>query len=106
MSHLIGVPGRGAPCRGVQLSGAYDPAIESAGGLTIDTPLGPVDLVAVDRALSGRRVPLTPADRAYVLEHVPTDYPALEAAAAALGITRAGVERAVTRARGRIGAAA
>jgi hypothetical protein len=106
MDHLIGAPGRGALGRGVQLSGAYDPRIESAGGLTVDTLLGPVDLVAVGHILAGRRVPLTPADRAYVLERVPTDYPSLTAAAAALGITRDSVERAATRARARVGAAA
>lgn len=106
MDQLIGVPGRGALGRGVLLSGAYDPTVESAGGFTVDTPFGPVDLVAVDRILSGRRVPLTPADRAYVLERVPTDYPSLTAAAAALGITRDSVERAATRARARVGAAA
>lgn len=99
MDQLSGAPGRGALGRGVQLSGVYDPTIESAGGLTVDTPLGPVDLVAVDHILSGRRAPLTPADRAYVLERVRTDYPSLTAAAAALGISRDAVERAASRAR-------
>lgn len=105
MAHLIGAPGRGALGRSVQLSGVYNPS-QPSDGLTIDTPLGPVDLVAVGHVLAGRRVPLTPADRAYVLEQVPTDYPSLTAAAAALGITRDSVERAATRARARVGAAA
>lgn len=106
MSNLIGVPGRGSLGRGVQLSGVYDPSIESAGGLTVDSPLGPVDLVAVGHVLAGRRVPLTPADRAYVLEHVPADWASLTTVGAALGITRSSVERAATRARARVGTAA
>lgn len=106
MDHLIGVPGRGArTARSVRLSGAYDPD-QPSDGLTLDTPLGPVDLVAVDRILSGRAVPLTPADRAYVLGRVRPDYPSLTAAAMALGITRDSVARAVDRARVRLGAAA
>jgi hypothetical protein len=35
-------------------------------GLTIDTPHGPVDLVAVDRALAGERLHLTYAEHKYV----------------------------------------
>lgn len=46
------------------ISGAYDPAVTSD-GLTIDTPAGPVDLVAIDRARHGLPVALTPADRAH-----------------------------------------
>lgn len=106
MDQLIGAPRRGSLGRGVQLSGVYDPTVESAGGLTVDTPLGPVDLVAVACILRGRRVPLTPADRAYVLEHVPADWESLATVGAALGITRGSVERAATRARARVGAAA
>ncbi len=34
-------------------------------GLTLDTPDGPVDLVAVERALAGERIALTYAERAY-----------------------------------------
>ena len=40
-------------------------AIESA-GLTVDTPLGPVDLVAIDRARSGHPVTLTKAESAFL----------------------------------------
>jgi excisionase family DNA binding protein len=40
-------------------------AVESA-GLTVDTPLGTVDLVAIDRARAGREVELTKAEAALV----------------------------------------
>lgn len=40
-------------------------AIESA-GLTVDTPLGPVDLVAIERARSGQPVTLTKAETAFL----------------------------------------
>ncbi|MBS2966729.1 hypothetical protein KGA66_27075 [Actinocrinis puniceicyclus] len=43
----------------------FDPAIESD-GLTLDTEHGPVDLVAVQRALSGERLHLTRAEHKYV----------------------------------------
>jgi len=42
----------------------YDPSIPSD-GLTVDTELGPVDLVAVVRKLAGRPVELTWAERKY-----------------------------------------
>jgi hypothetical protein len=52
----------------------YDPAIESD-GLTLDTPLGPVDLVAVQRVLDGHQVEtLTEAEMTYLadtLGHAP-----------------------------------
>lgn len=38
-------------------------------GLTVDTPLGPVDLVAVARAKAGRPVTLTRAERHYLTHH-------------------------------------
>ena len=44
----------------------YDPAIESD-GLTLDTPLGPVDLVAVRRVLDGHPIEsLTRAEMDYL----------------------------------------
>ena len=46
-------------------AGLWDPAIESL-GLTVDTGLGPVDLVAVARRRSGRKVALTAAERTYL----------------------------------------
>jgi hypothetical protein len=43
----------------------FDPSIESD-GLTIDTAYGPVDLVAVQRALAGERLHLTRAEYRYI----------------------------------------
>jgi hypothetical protein len=44
----------------------YDPAIASD-GLTLDTPAGPVDLIAIERVLAGRPGdPLTEAEYAYL----------------------------------------
>ena len=40
-------------------------AVESA-GLTVDTPLGTVDLVAIERARAGRQVKLTAAEAALI----------------------------------------
>lgn len=78
---------------------AYDPAIESA-GMTLDTDRGPVDLVAVDRALSGQPVAPTLADVAPVVSLLPTGYgPQVEDAAMGLGISTEAVQRAVTRRR-------
>lgn len=48
-------------------AGVYDPAVTSD-GLTLDTPTGPVDLVAVARASVGRRTATTAADREYLLD--------------------------------------
>lgn len=46
----------------------YDPAVESD-GFTLDTDLGPVDLVAVHRVLDGHRVEsLTEAEMTYLAE--------------------------------------
>lgn len=48
----------------------YDPTIESD-GLTLDTPLGPVDLVAVQRVLDGHPVEaLTEAEMTEVLRRL------------------------------------
>jgi hypothetical protein len=47
----------------------FDAALEPelpSDGLTIDTPHGPVDLVAVDRALAGERLHLTYAEHKYI----------------------------------------
>ena len=44
---------------------AFDSSIESD-GLTVDTRHGPVDLVAVERALAGERLYLTRAEHKYV----------------------------------------
>jgi hypothetical protein len=95
MEQLIGARGCGAPVRSVQLSGVYDPSVESAGGFTIDTQLGPVDLVAIERARSGRPTPLTPADYAYLIANHPTDVESLEITAEALGIRGDSIRRAI-----------
>lgn len=47
------------------VSGIFDPDVPSD-GLTLDTICGPIDLVAVQYAMSGRPVALTPAERQYV----------------------------------------
>ena len=39
---------------------------EPSDGLTLDTAAGPVDLVAIERALSGAHIDLTHAERAYL----------------------------------------
>lgn len=43
----------------------FDASIASD-GLTVDTPHGPVDLIAVERALAGERLYLTRAEHKYV----------------------------------------
>ena len=48
-----------------EITGELVDRIESD-GLTLDTPDGPVDLVAVERALSGERLHLTRAEHKYV----------------------------------------
>jgi hypothetical protein len=50
---------------------APQPEIESD-GLTLDTPHGSVDLVAVERALSGEHIHLTYAEHRYVAALVRT----------------------------------
>jgi hypothetical protein len=49
----------------------YDPEIESD-GLTIDTARGPVDLVAVQRALDGHPIELTEAEWTYLSRRLGT----------------------------------
>lgn len=80
-----------------QRAGAYDPAVPSD-GLTLDTDRGPVDLVAVLRALSGQPVPLTVADARYAVSLLPVSHGTpIERAARGLGIQPAAVQRAVIR---------
>jgi len=47
----------------------HDPGVASD-GLTLDTDWGPVDLVAVWRIWHGDAVPVTDADRAYIVDLV------------------------------------
>jgi hypothetical protein len=80
-----------------QLERAYDPAVPSDGA-TLDTEHGPVDLVAVHRALAGQPVPLTKADAAYAISLLPASCgTAVEVAAVGLGIAPQSVGRAVVR---------
>jgi hypothetical protein len=84
-----------------QLERAYDPAVPSDGA-TLDTPYGPVDLVAVTRALTGQAVPLTRADAAYAISLLPASCgTAVEVAAVGLGVSPDAVQRAVVRRRTR-----
>lgn len=78
-------------------TGAYDPSVPSDGA-TLDTDRGPVDIVAVHRALLGIPTALTQADAAYAVSLLPVSYgTAVEVAAAGLGITPEAVQRAVIR---------
>jgi hypothetical protein len=59
-----------APTLNVQLplfDATPDPETESD-GLTLDTAHGPVDLVAVERAMAGERLHLTRAERRYIAD--------------------------------------
>lgn len=76
---------------------AYDPATPSD-GLTLDTDRGPVDLVAVERALTGVPTDLTAADVAYAYELLPSNLgPFVEDAARGMGSTPSAVKRAIDR---------
>ena len=55
-----------------------DPAVASD-GMTIDTPQGPVDLVAIQRARAGRPVQLSEAETAYLYAHLRERDPLTEA---------------------------
>ncbi|MGH3627686.1 MAG: hypothetical protein ACRDRL_09635 [Sciscionella sp.] len=48
-------------------------------GMTIDTPDGAVDLVAIEQARAGRRVRLTAAELAYLFAHLRPGDPLTEA---------------------------
>ena len=66
-------------------------------GLTLDTPLGAVDLVAVRRKLSGFEVELTPAELAWIMRRQRAG--ARRQAAYALGTGYIGLLRALERTR-------
>lgn len=73
-------------------------------GLTVDTPLGFVDLVAVKRALAGDdRVRLTEAELAWIRDPQPSG--ARRQAADALGTGYTGLLKAISRQRKRMGRA-
>lgn len=84
------------PGRRATAPGLYDPAIASD-GLSVDSSLGPVDLVAVERVLAGRPAPLTLADLVYLYTHRTPARERFETVAAALGVRPSSVKRAVER---------
>jgi hypothetical protein len=84
-----------------QLERAYDPAVPSDGA-TLDTDRGPVDLIAVERALAGIPTDLTVSEAAYAISLLPASSgTAVEVAAVGLGVSPAAVQRAVVRRRTR-----
>jgi hypothetical protein len=56
-------------------------------GLTLDTALGSVDTVAIDRVLAGRPVDLTAAEVAYLFARLAPTLPAARPVAAALDLS-------------------
>jgi hypothetical protein len=72
--------------------GRYNPAVASD-GLTVDTALGPVDLVAVHRKTRGFDVTLTEAETAWIMRRQVNG--ARREAARALGTGYAGLLRAL-----------
>lgn len=65
----------------------YNPKVASR-GLTLTTPWGPVDLVAIERTVRGHSVPLDPADEAWLRNRTCSSY-GRRVAAELLGIDRA-----------------
>jgi hypothetical protein len=90
---------RRPPTRPAARTASHDPAVASD-GLTVDTALGPVDLVAVHRHLRGFDVTLTEAERAWILRRQADS--ARRAAAYALGTGYEGLLRALADARPRL----
>jgi hypothetical protein len=84
------------PSRPRASGGLYNPAVPSD-GLTVDTPLGPVDLVAVHRKASGFDVSLTVAEQAWITHRQRNG--ARREAAGVLGVGYAGLLRALARTR-------
>jgi len=82
------------PSRPRSTGGLFNPAILSD-GLTVDTALGPVDLVAVDRKLRGFDVELTRAEHAWITRRQANG--ARRQAAQALGTGYSGLLRALAR---------
>ena len=84
------------PSRPRSTGGLFNPAVTSD-GLTVDSPLGPVDLVAVDRKIRGFDVELTPAEHAWITRRQANG--ARRQAAEALGTGYTGLLRALARTR-------
>ena len=93
------MPATAAPCIGPnrQTSEPDEGDPVASDGLTLDTPLGPVDLVAVRRKLAGLEVDLTPAELAWIMLRQRSG--ARRQAAYALGTGYIGLLRALERTR-------
>ena len=74
----------------------YDAAVASD-GLTLDTPFGPVDTVAIERALSGRPVDLTAAEVAYLFTRLAPTRTETTPVAAALSMPESTVRHRARR---------
>lgn len=74
----------------------FDAAVASD-GLTLDTALGPVDTVAIERALSGRPVDLTAAEVAYLFARLAPTRGAAAPVAAALAMPESTVRDRIRR---------
>ncbi len=98
-----GAPGAEVPADA--LSGVYVPGVPSD-GLTLDTPAGPVDLVAVERITAGVRTPAGPAERAYVLDLILDGRAQLTRCAAGLRVSGATLLSLIAARRAGLGAAA
>lgn len=81
----------------------YDRSVPSA-GLTVDSPAGPVDTVAVDRIRQGHRVPLTIADNRWLDDSLSYDRTQVRVVAEGLGVSLDAVMQRVARARRRAAA--
>jgi hypothetical protein len=81
----------------------YDRAVTSS-GMTLDTPRGPVDLVAVERVLGGHYAPLTRADDTHLSDQLTGSWDQAAWVSEALGVDMLSVLRRVDRARKRAAA--
>lgn len=84
------------PSRPRSTGALFNPAVPSD-GLTVDTALGPVDLVTVDRRLRGLDVELTRAEHAWIMHRQANG--ARRRAAYMLGTGYKGLLRALARTR-------
>ena len=73
----------------------FNPKVPSC-GLTLATPWGPVDLVAIERAVRGHNVTLDPADEAWLCERTHYSY-GRRLAADLLGIERGQFNKLIRR---------
>lgn len=78
----------------------YDPEIPST-GMTLDTDLGPVDIVAIERVRHGHPTRLTPAEDRHLDSGLTYNAELEQLVAEALGLRRLSVNRRINRARER-----